>query len=96
MFASDSVPSDTSTDIDDDPWSAIDALTLLQAPMKSSLMVREILAMCKNLSLRSQRNIKVKNQSFFGRIEPEQVFEKTRKVRLNLRNSLITSRMCSE
>ena len=27
VFASDSVPSDASTDVDDDPWSAIDALT---------------------------------------------------------------------
>jgi len=39
MFASDSVPSDTSTDVDDDPWSAIDALTSLHVPVKSSLMV---------------------------------------------------------
>jgi len=29
VFASDSVPSDTSTDVDNDPWSAIDALTSL-------------------------------------------------------------------
>jgi len=36
-FASDSIPSDTSTDVDDDPWSAIDALTSLHVPMKSSL-----------------------------------------------------------
>ena len=27
VFASDSIPSDTSTDVDDDPWSAIDAMT---------------------------------------------------------------------
>ena len=37
MFTSDSVPLDTSTDIHDDPWS-VDALTSLQAPVKSSLM----------------------------------------------------------
>ena len=29
MFASDSVPSDTSTEVDDDLWSAMDALTSL-------------------------------------------------------------------
>ena len=37
MFASDSVPSDTSNDADDDPWSVIDALTSLHALMRSSL-----------------------------------------------------------
>ena len=36
MFASDSVPSDTSTKVDSDPWSAIDTLTSLHVPMKSS------------------------------------------------------------
>ena len=39
MFASDSVPSDTSTDVDDDPWSAINALTSLHVPVRSSLTV---------------------------------------------------------
>jgi len=38
VFASDFVPSDTSTDVDDDPWSAINALTSLHAPVRSSLM----------------------------------------------------------
>ena len=36
VFASDSVPSDTSTEVDDDLWSAMDALTSLHVPMKSS------------------------------------------------------------
>jgi len=36
VFAPDSVPSDTSTDVDDDPWSAMDALTSLHVPVKSS------------------------------------------------------------
>ena len=36
MFASDSAPSDTSTEVDDDLWSAIDALTSLHVPVKSS------------------------------------------------------------
>jgi len=39
VFASDSVPSDTSTEVDNDPWSAMDALTLLHVPVKSSLKV---------------------------------------------------------
>ena len=36
VFASDSVPSDTSTEVDDDLWSAMDALTSLHVPVKSS------------------------------------------------------------
>jgi len=40
-FASDFVPSDTSTDVDSNQWSAVDALTSLHAPIKSSFMVRE-------------------------------------------------------
>ena len=38
VFASDSVSSDTSTDVGDDPCLAIDALTSLHIPVKSSLM----------------------------------------------------------
>ena len=36
VFASDSVSSDTSTEADNDPWSAMDALTSLHVPVKSS------------------------------------------------------------
>ena len=36
MFASDSMPSDTGTDVNDNPWSAIGALTTLHVPVKSS------------------------------------------------------------
>jgi len=38
VFASDSVPSDTSTDVDDDPWSVIGAQTSLHVPVRSCLM----------------------------------------------------------
>jgi len=37
VFASDSVLSDTSTDVDNDPWSSMDALTSLHVPVKLSL-----------------------------------------------------------
>ena len=37
MFASDSVLSDTSTEVDNDPWSAMDALISFHVPIKSSL-----------------------------------------------------------
>ena len=36
VLASDSVPSDTSTEVDNDPWSAMDTLTSLHVLMKSS------------------------------------------------------------
>ena len=41
VFTSDSMPSDTSTDVDDDPWSAIGALTSLHVPVRSSLTAYE-------------------------------------------------------
>ena len=41
VFASDSVPSDTSTYVVNDPCSAIDALTSLHVLVKSSLMAYE-------------------------------------------------------
>ena len=37
VFASDSVPSDTSIKVDNDPQSAMDTLTSFHVPMKSSL-----------------------------------------------------------
>ena len=54
VFASDSIPSDISTDVDSDPWSAMNALTSLYAPTKSSLMVREELKTHSKLSLKYQ------------------------------------------
>ena len=38
-FALDSVPSDTNTNVDSDPWSAMNVLTSLHAPTESSLLV---------------------------------------------------------
>jgi len=40
-LASDSIPSDTSIDVDSNPWSAINFLTPLHTPVRSSLMVHE-------------------------------------------------------
>jgi len=54
IFASDFVPSDTSTDVGDGPWSAIDALTSLYVPVRSSLTVYQSVRMRKDLSSRSQ------------------------------------------
>jgi len=40
-FVFDSTPLDTSTDMDNDLWSAMNALTSLRTPIKSSLLVHE-------------------------------------------------------
>jgi len=40
-FASDSIPLDTSTDVDSDSWLAINALTSLRAQIKSSFSVQK-------------------------------------------------------
>ena len=41
VFASDVVPSDTSTDIGDNPWSAIDALTSLPVSVRTTFKIAE-------------------------------------------------------
>ena len=73
MFASDSILSDTSTDIDDDPWSAIDALTSLVAPVKSSLMVYENISDVQGSLFEVPAKHKGQKPILFGRIESEPV-----------------------
>jgi len=64
LYASDFVPSDTSTDVDNDPWSAMDALTSLRVPIKSSLMVRKKSETHTKLSLKYQPSGRVKGQFY--------------------------------
>jgi len=52
LFASDSVPSDTSTDADEDSWSAIGALTSLHAPVRSSLTTYQDVSDCNTSILK--------------------------------------------
>jgi len=54
VFALDSVPPDISTDVDIDPWSAMNTLTLLCAPTKSSLLV------CKKVGVHTMPSLKYK------------------------------------
>jgi len=63
------VPSDTSTDVDDDPWSAIDALTSLHVPMRSSLMVYQDVSDAQGSLLMVPARRKGQNQILFGRVE---------------------------
>jgi len=69
VFASDSVPSDTSTDVDDDPRLAIDALTSLHVPMRSSLMVYQDVSDAQGTLLMVPARRKGQNQILFGRVE---------------------------
>ena len=73
MFASDSVPADTSIDIDDNPWSVINALTSLQAPIKSSLMVYEDISNVQGSFFEVPAKHKGQTPILFGRIESESV-----------------------
>ena len=73
VFALNSMSSDTSTDVDSDPWSAMNLLTSLCAPMKSSLLV------CKKVgdALNDFFEVPVKRRGqkpiLFGQIETEPI-----------------------
>ena len=68
-FASDSVPSNTNTDIDSDAWSAMNALTSLRAPVKSTLMGREKIRDAYNALFEVLAKWKGQKPTLFGRIE---------------------------
>jgi len=70
-FASDSVPLDTSIDVDSDPSSAINTLTSLHAPVKSFLMVREKIRDVHNALFKVSTKQKDQKPILFGRIESE-------------------------
>ena len=72
-FASDSVPPNTSTDVDSDPWSAMNTLTLLRAPIKSSLLIREKIRGTHNVLFKVPAKRKGQKLILFGRIEIEPV-----------------------
>ena len=72
-LASDSVPSDTSIDIDIDPWSAMNVLTSLRAPIKSSLMVHEKIGDAHNALCEVPAKGKGQKPILFERIESEPI-----------------------
>jgi len=69
VFASDSVLSDTSTDVDDDPWSAIDALTSLHVPVRSSLTVYQDVNDVQGSLFMVPARRKGQRSILFGRVE---------------------------
>ena len=72
-FTSSFVPSDTSTDVDSDPWSAMNTLTLLCASIKSSLLVREKIEGTHNAFFEVPAKWKGQKPILFGLIETEPV-----------------------
>ena len=56
VLASDSVSSDTSTEVDNTPWSAMDALTSMHVPMKSSFKTYQDVGDAQESVLRPKTN----------------------------------------
>jgi len=69
VFASDFVPADTSTDVGDDPWSAIDALTLLHVLMRSFLMVYQCVSDAQGSFIDVPVKHKGQKSILFGKVE---------------------------
>ena len=72
-FAFDTVPSDTSTDIDIGFWSVMNALTSLHAPTKSSLMVREEIRDELKALFEVPTKLEGPKPILFGRIKSESI-----------------------
>jgi len=72
-FASDSEPSDASADVDSNQWSAVDALTLLRVPIKSSFMMCEKTSDAQGAFFEVPAKRKGQKQILFERIESEPV-----------------------
>jgi len=71
VLASDSVSSDTSTEVDNDPWSAMDALTSLHVPMKSSFKTYQDVGDAHESVFMVPARRKGKKPILFGRIKSE-------------------------
>ena len=88
-FASDSVPSDTSTDVNSDPWSVMNALTSMHTPTKSSLLVCKKIESAHDALFEVPARRKGQKPILFGRIEMEPVACKSSGVILSLHDSSI-------
>ena len=71
VLASNFVPSDTSTDIDSDFLSTIDALTSLQKPVRSSFIVHEKINDAQRAFFEVSTKHKGQKLILFGRLESE-------------------------
>ena len=68
-FASDFISSDISTNVGNDSWSVINALTLLRAPIKSSLQVRKKIGGPHNALFKVPAKKKGQKAILFGRVK---------------------------
>jgi len=73
VFASNSVLSDTSTDIGSDPYSVMNTLTSLRVPVKSSLLVHEKIKGAHNALFDVPAKRKDQKSILFGWIKIEPV-----------------------
>ena len=69
MLVSDFVPSDTSTDVNDDPWSTIDALTSVHVPLRSSLTAYQGVSDAQGSLFMVPARRKGQRSILFGRVE---------------------------
>ena len=95
-FVSDSVPSDTSTDVDNDPWSAIDALTSLHVPMRLSLTVYQDVSDAQRSLFMVPVRRKGQRPILFGRVESKSMTRESSESDNESPDSLIMSQMYSE
>jgi len=79
-----------------DPWSIIDALTSLQAPVKSSLIVCENISDVQGSFFGVPTKHKGQKSILFGRIEAEPLIREDSKSEVEPPQFFIMSRMCSE
>jgi len=93
VFASDSPPSDTSTNVDSDQWSVVDALTSLHAPIKSSFMVHKKTSDAQGAFFEVPSKRKGQSQFYSGELSLNRWLTKARKMILSSHSSLIMSQM---
>ena len=96
VFAFNSVPSDTCTEVDNDPWSAMDALTSLHVPMKSSLKTCQDVGDAQESVFMVPARRKGQKSILFGRIKSELMSREDSEARTNPLSSLTMSQMYSE
>ena len=68
-----SVLSDTSTEVDNDPWSAVDALISLHVPMRSSLKMYQDVSDAQGSLFKVPSRRKGQRPIIFGRVKSKSI-----------------------
>ena len=95
VLASDSVP-DTSTEVDNDPWSAMDALTSMHVPMRSSLKTYQDVGDAQESIFMVPVRRKCKKPILFGQIKSEPMSREESESEKEPLSSVIMSQVYSE